>query len=168
MDTLQTCLRTLILRMNSGKLFEEDFRLSCKNNVGFIRLFDPIGGQQGVVNICDYIVSGKYTTLFLELKATSTGTLPITNISKNQYNGLLEQSKYPWTTCGILVKFIKFEKHYFVNIKEVARLKELGIKSIAYKKILSGEVKAIPFPAELKRTRYSYDVLKFVSLKEFE
>jgi len=148
--------------MNGGKLFEEDFRLSCKDNVAVTRLYDTLGGQMGVANICDFIVTYFPYTFYLELKSTSTGTLPLKNISNTQYTGLLEKSKYKGAECGLIIKYAKYDEHYYVPIQEVERLKEEGKKSISYKHIKKGKVSVIEFPSELKRTRFKYDFDEFV------
>ncbi len=148
--------------MNSGKRFEEDFRLACVGEVAITRLYDNIGGQAGVANICDFIVGHYPYTFYLELKSTNTGTLPLKNISKTQYEGLLEKSKYKGNLGGLLIKYARYNEHYFVNILDVEKFKETGAKSISYNNIKRGDIKVIPFPATLKRTRYGYNFKQFV------
>jgi len=148
--------------MNSGKKFEEDFRLALKDNEALTRLYDNIGGQSGVANICDFIVGHYPYTFYLELKSTNTGTLPIKNISKKQYDGLLEKCKYKANLGGLLVKYARYNEHYFIDIREVKRVKDSGAKSISYNNIKNGNIKVIPFPSILKRTRFTYDFKVFV------
>jgi penicillin-binding protein-related factor A (putative recombinase) len=152
--------------MNSGKLFEEDFRNSCKDKVAITRLYDAVGGMSGVHNICDFIVGYSPYTFYLELKATSTGTLPLRNISANQYTGLLDMNKYNNQICGILIKYAKFGEHYFIPINEVRRIKDSGLKSISRAHIKAGKVKHVVFWSSIRRTRYDYDFNKFV--KEYK
>jgi penicillin-binding protein-related factor A (putative recombinase) len=148
--------------MNSGKLFEEDFRLSCKDEVAITRLYDAVGGMSGVKNICDFIIGYFPYTFYLELKSTSTGTLPLRNISDNQYKGLLQMSQYKNQVCGLLIKYAKFGEHYFVPIEEVKRLKYSDLKSISRAHIKAGKVKHVDFWSSIRRTRFDYNFHKFV------
>lgn len=145
--------------MNNGKRFEDDFnKSSIEQGVCNQRLYDTMGGYQGVKYPCDFITYQRPNEFYLELKSTTTGTVPLVNLSKTQYEGLLAKEKYDGVVAGLLLKYSKYGTHYFITISEVTKLKHSGKKSIMHKDILKGKIKAVEVFGTLKRTRYAYNV----------
>jgi len=144
---------------NSGKRFEEDFNISCEvQNLCITRLYDTMGGFTAVSNICDYINYLYPNIFYMELKSTATGTLPLNHISKNQKDGLTNKTKYDGVIPGVLIKYSKFDEHYFVHINELNRLAKTGAKSISRNHIKNGDIEATPMYGTKKIVTYVYDV----------
>ena len=91
--------------MNSGKLFERQFRKSCSKVDGlfYYRFKDSpsswMNGENTGIrftndNICDAMLYKKPTLYLLELKAHGGSSLPFSCIRKNQIDGLHDASSY--------------------------------------------------------------------------
>lgn len=147
----------------TGKKWEENFVEQCvSQKIEITRLHDVFQGTKSITNHCDYIVYKFPFVFHLELKSTGTGTFPLTNLSVNQYNGLMSRDNTMGVVCGLLIQYRKFEKIYFIPIKELARFKKTGVKSIKFKDIERGDIKAIELPSKIKRTNYDLDLTNFL------
>lgn len=114
---------------STGKEFEQDFDKSCEG-LDATRLKDPIGGRSGVRNHCDFIVHLSPCIFHLELKSRKERTLYINDIPKNQIIGLVKKSTYTNSVAGILLQFSDFNEVYFVEINEIMKLQDQGVKSV--------------------------------------
>jgi penicillin-binding protein-related factor A (putative recombinase) len=150
---------------NTGKDFEQDFKIASKAEGIFIeRFYDVTLGKATISYPCDFFIYDEGRLFYLELKSTKTGTVPLKNISKNQYDGLTERSKYKGVVAGFLIKYAKYGEHFFIPISEIRKLKKSGKKSIMYKDVKRGTIKAVPMTGILKRTRYGYKVKEHIDL----
>ena len=102
--------------MNRGKDFEETFKKQMVTS-GFDvnRVCDNTAGYMGGRNICDFITYVYPNIFYLELKSTKGNTLPFSNISKNQWAGLLEKENIEGAGAGIVVWFLEHDKTFFVS-----------------------------------------------------
>lgn len=57
------------------------------------RVADNTAGYMGGRNICDFITYLYPNIFYFELKTTKGNTLPFSNITDNQWQGLLEKEK---------------------------------------------------------------------------
>ena len=83
------------MTINRGKQFEAIVKKSFEKepNTYVLRLYDTTNGFIGIANPCDFIVY-KYPKLFLiECKTCHGASLPLTNISSNQWKRLLDADK---------------------------------------------------------------------------
>lgn len=118
--------------MSVAKQFEKNIKQQILDSGNIcIRLFDPMGGKLGVSNICDFVAYKKPILFLLELKTTELPSLPLSNISKNQYSGLLDASKYSGVVSGILVWWVKYDICKFLSIEEIDEI-SMTRKSIPY------------------------------------
>lgn len=118
--------------VNRGKNFEDCIREACEAvpDTSVTRLIDPQAGYAGVRNICDFIVYKYPTQFFLECKSIKGNTLNFkSDITENQWNGMLEQSKVRGVVAGVIVWFIDHDKTIFVPIQELEEMKQSGHKS---------------------------------------
>lgn len=139
-----------------GKDFEDNFAASpVKGDLQ--RFYDVMSRYKGQSYPADFYVFRSPHMFYLELKSTSTGTWPLQNMSDNQYNGLLEKDEWFGTVCGALIKYAKFDKHYFVPITEIKRFKDEGHASIRHKHIEDGKIKAIEMFGTKKRVNWTYE-----------
>ena len=73
------------------KVIKECFELVPNTSVD--RLHDQMNGFAGSTNICDFIVYHNPLIYYIECKSVHGNTLPFSNITKNQWQGLLAKSK---------------------------------------------------------------------------
>jgi recombination protein U len=152
---------------NPGKRFEEDFFKSSLNHehcVDINRLRDPVGGQAGIRNICDYIVYKYPFIYYFELKSRQGNTLNFKEITTVQYEGLKSKANRLGRIPGVIVNYSDYNEAYFVHINDIVELKEKqGKKSLH---INDARKLGIRLKGERKRTRFTYYIIEF--LKELE
>ena len=153
--------------VTKAKQFEKNIKQQILDSGNIcIRLFDPMGGMVGVSNICDFIAYKNPILLLLELKTTeSLPSLPISNISKTQYDGLLEASKHSGVIAGVLIWWIKFDVCKFLSIEEIEEISKIR-KSIPY-----DIDKGVLLSGKKLKSYFVYDIDKFftdVIIRYFE
>lgn len=143
--------------MSVAKQFEKNIKQQILDSGNIcIRLFDPMGGMIGVANVCDFVTYKNPILLLLELKTTeSLPSLPIANISKTQYNGLLDASKYNGVIAGVLIWWVKFDICRFLSIAEIDEI------SKTRKSIPHNTDKGILLSGRKLRSYFVYDIDKF-------
>ena len=148
---------------DSGKSWEDNFKEQCEEqNIEITRLHDVFQGQKSITNHCDFIVYQYPYTFHCELKSTGTGTLPLTNLSRNQFDGLMKRKDIMGVVCGLIIQYRKYQKIYFIPIDEVRRFKESGIKSIKHKDIERGDIISIELPSKIKKVNYVLSLQPFL------
>ena len=153
---------------NRGKDFEKVIREAFEEvpNVSVDRLHDQMNGFAGSVNICDFIVYKKPYIYYIECKSVHGNTLSFSNITRNQWQGLLEKSKIDGVLAGILCWWVDKDITKFIPIQFLQTAKEKGFVSIASdyetKWILDGYTN-MPFDVvgKKKRVFFEYDMEKF-------
>ena len=117
--------------MNRGKDFESSFRRQM-NSSGFDvnRVADNTAGYMGGRNVCDFITYIYPNIFYFELKSTKGNTLPFSNITDNQFNGLIEKEKIEGAGAGIIVWFIEKDKTFFVSADCMLKLNSEGYRSL--------------------------------------
>lgn len=150
--------------VNRGKQFEEQIK------AGFItvpdlvieRLPDPTNGYAGVRNICDFLVYSFPFLMFLECKSCHGNRLPFSNITENQWNGLLEKSNYLGVIAGYMVWYIDHDMTVFIPATVLKKLKDSGCKSIGYNDEIISSDDCILVPGKKKRILFDYDMESFL------
>ena len=145
-----------------GKVFEEDFKLSCDADeaVDYNRLKDPIGGQAGVANICDYIAYLQPYIYYLELKSRQGNTLNFKEITRTQWDGLMKKASIDGTVPGVLVNFSDHDEAYFVHIAQLQYLRDVNNKKSLH--INDAREFGVKLPGRKKVTRFAYYVKDFL------
>lgn len=152
---------------NPGKVFEEDFKKSAESfeDIDVNRLNDPVGGQAGVRNICDFIIYRYPHVFYLELKSRQDNTLNFKEITPNQWTGLIAKAKKPGAIPGVLVNYSDHNEAYFVHINDMVNLRDVqGKKSLH---INDARELGVKLQGQAKRTRFTYLVkLLLVDMEE--
>ena len=145
---------------NYGKKFEEQVRKDFEklSDVSIIRMPDPTSGYLGIRNISDFIVYRYPNMIFLECKSIHGNTFPLSNITDNQYNGMLEQAHIPGVFCGIMVWWVDNDVTTFFPIPYIRKLKDEGYKSIHY-----ANEHGYTVPGKKKRVFTEYDMEEFLN-----
>ena len=147
-------------RINRGKDFEEVIKQSFLKvpNVSVDRLPDPTNGYLGIRNVCDFIVYKYPRQYYVECKSVHGNTFPLANLSRNQYDGMLEKSKIAGVVAGVFIWFVDHDVTVFVPIDQIKHAKEYDKKSIRYDDTF---VRYIPIVGKKKRVFFDYDMTDF-------
>lgn len=157
----------MINRTNRGKQFEDVIKKAFLSvpNVSVDRLHDQMTGfRMTSANISDFIVYKKPYEYYIECKSVHGASLPMSNITENQFHGLLEKSEIDGVFAGIMCWFIDKDVTYFMPIKQLAYDIGLTKKSINYKECW--ELGYIKIKGKKKRVFFEYDMEQF--FKEME
>ena len=120
---------------NRGKQFENIIKTAFLKvpGVSIDRLHDQMTGYKVTsANVCDFIVYKYPYEYYIECKSVYGNTLPFSNITDNQWRGMLEKSKIDGVFAGVIVWFINHDVTKFIPIQELQNLKNTGFKSIRY------------------------------------
>lgn len=118
----------MIIIINSGKRFEDNWKKSIPKNVFYYRIKDNVSSWTNderarftPSNICDcFVFEGKYL-LTLELKNTKTKSLPYNNIRKHQIDDLLWAGSFYNVISGFVINYDTLDECYFVEISDFKR-----------------------------------------------
>lgn len=157
---------------NLGKKFEDRVReqLARVDGVSIDRLHDQMSGLKGSTNICDLIVYKEPYEYYFELKSVHGNTLPFSNITDTQRNGLLEKSKIEGVFAGVLCWWTQRDTTLFIPIQILEAERLGGKKSIRfdYENQFLGyypsgelEIETIKILGKKKRVFFEYDWEKF-------
>jgi len=162
---------------NRGKDFEQVIRECFEriDDVSIDRLHDQTTRYKGSTNICDFIVYRQPYEHYFECKSVHGNTLPFSNITETQWNGLLEKSQVEGVIAGIICWWIDKDVTRFIPIQLLNYLYNKGDKSIRYdcdwNVGIPGEkpftfkavYKCIPIQGEKKRVFFDYDLEAFLN-----
>lgn len=152
------------MAVNRGKDFENVIRKAFEKveGVSIDRLHDQMTGYKVTsANICDFIVYKKPYQYYIECKSVHGNTLPFSNITTNQWNGLLEKSKIEGVYAGIICWWIDLDETWFIPIdvledaKQVMKAKSINLKHPH----MQGYWK--PIYGKKKRVFWDYDMTTF-------
>lgn len=88
-----------------------------------------MGGYKGIGNICDFMVFDTPHLFYLECKCCYGKSFPISHITQNQWQGLLEKSKIPFVIAGYIIWFIDYDFTFlFMQVIYLLILKEQAEK----------------------------------------
>lgn len=155
------------MSVNRGKQFEEVVKESFLklSDVSIDRLHDQTNGFLGSKNICDFIVYRKPYEYYIECKSVHGNTLPFTNITDRQWNGLLEKSQINGVFAGILCWWVDKDVTRFIPIQMLTFLREFcKMKSYRYDIVdiedveLAYMYKSILIQGKKKRVFFDYDM----------
>lgn len=128
---------------NRGKDFEDIVWKAFEkvDGVSIDRLHDQTTGYKGSQNICDFIVYKKPYEYYIECKSIHGNTLSIHsndpkhkygNITNTQWEGLLEKSKIPGVTAGIICWWVDHDVTKFIPIDVLEHYRKIGRKSVHF------------------------------------
>lgn len=166
------------MAVNRGKQFENVIRKAFERvpGVSIDRLHDQTTRYKGTsANICDFIVYKEPYEYYIECKSVHGNTLPFSNITETQWNGLLEKSKIEGVSAGIICWWIDWDITLFIPIQILEDEKvNFGKKSIRFDILFDidgyvQEDKYIPLleiKGKKKRVFFDYDMEEFFQLCE--
>lgn len=152
-------------RPNRGKQFEHIVFASFNDvdDVSINRLPDQMSGYKGSSNICDFIAYKYPHQYFIECKCCYGNTFPLTNITVNQWEGLMSKSKIKGCIAGVIIWFIDWDITVFFPINSLCNLKDEGLKSVNARNLPFYEVPFNILEGKKKRTFFKYDIKKFLN-----
>lgn len=151
-----------MIKVNRGKDFENIIRESLKrvDGVSVDRLYDQTNGFKGSTNICDFIVYKKPHEYYFECKSVHGNTLPFSNITEKQWNGLLEKSKITGVIAGVICWWVDRDVTLFISIQMMQSYKEEGFKSVRFDIFDNAGIYQIQ--GKKKRVFFDYDMKEFL------
>lgn len=156
--------------INRGKQFEQQIRQgfeNCKYSdiISIDRLSDPMGGYKGIGNICDFMVFDAPHLYYIECKCCYGKSFPISHITRNQWQGLLEKSKIPFVIAGYIIWLIDYDFTFFVYASDLsAYIERTGRKSISADDAISGELICYPIRGKKRKVLFDYDMAEFLDI----
>ena len=115
----------------------------------------------GSANISDFAIYLKPYKLYLECKTVQGGTLPKANITENQLQGMLAESKKKGVAGGIILWWQKFDSTIYIPIEELERVfSKENVKSIKYSEIES--IKHYNVLCKKRKVLFSYNLEELV------
>ena len=131
---------------------------------------DQTTGFKGSQNICDFIVYREPYEYYFECKSVHGNTLPFSNITETQWNGLLEKSQIEGVFAGIICWWIDKDKTMFLPIQILDDLKRANeYKSYRFDWFhWNGLQKTIEIKGKKKRVFFDYDMEEFLNVFERE
>lgn len=114
------------MAINRGKDFENVIREAFKKDqyVSIDRLYDTMSGYKGNANICDFIVYRYPTQYYIECKSCYGNTFPYSNITRNQWDGLLRKSRIKGVIAGYIIWFIDHDETIFLPATDAMQLRD--------------------------------------------
>ena len=111
-------------------------------------------GQYGSKNICDFTCFKSPYMYYLECKSTWEDRFDFSMITEYQHDNLLLKSQIDKVYGFIVVLFASYKRAFLIDIREIKRLEDLGIKSLNIKKISKwpceyAEIQTIPSRKQL-------------------
>ena len=153
------------MAVSRGKKFEDVVRASFEkvSDVSIDRLHDQTTGFKGSQNICDFIVYREPYEYYFECKSVHGNTLPFSNITETQWNGLLEKSKIEGVFAGVICWWIDRDVTKFIPIYLLDMIKVNGGKSIRYDFTLFDRDLCTEIRGKKKRVFFEYDMEEFLN-----
>lgn len=142
---------------NRGKSFEQVIREAFLKvpDVSIDRIPDQTMRYRGAKNICDFIVYKKPYEYYIECKSVHGASLPFTNVSETQWEGLLEKSKIEGVFAGVICWWVDKDVTKFLPIQMLQNFYELGMKSINWE---DPDPRIITVQGKKKRVFFDYDM----------
>lgn len=154
------------MAVNRGKKFENCIKEAFLkvSGVSIDRLHDQTTGYRGSSNICDFIVYREPYEYYFECKSVHGNTLPFTNITDTQWNGLINKATIEGVFAGVICWWIDKDKTVFIPIQELVAMRIVGMKSVRYDAIddCEGDTNMIEIKGKKKRVFFDYDMEGFL------
>lgn len=158
---------------NVGKKFEARIKkaFECVEGVSIDRIHDQTTGYAGSTNICDFIVYKKPYEYYIECKTIHGNTLPLGNITHNQWSGLIEKSQINGVRAGVIVWFVDKDITMYVPIQTLQALEKQGYKSVHYTLTagvvhITGKKKRVFFDYNMQGFFMVMDNIEDIKIKE--
>ena len=155
------------MSINRGKQFEGIIESAFKSvpNTTIVRLHDQTTGFKGSVNPCDFIVFHRPYMYAIECKSVHGNTFPLSNITDNQWNKLLEMSKTPGVISGVICWWVDRDETLFIPAITLKNVRDRNGKSIRFDAYTTTDICG-RIHGTKKRVFFEYDMERF--MKEAE
>ena len=149
------------MTVNYGKKFENIIREAFEKvpNVSVDRLHDQTTGFKGSTNICDLIVYREPYEYYIECKSVHGASLPFSNITDTQWNGLSQKSRIEGVIAGVICWWVDKDITKFIPIQEFEFRKNRGDKSLRYD---IDNYMITEITGKKKRVYFDYDMERFL------
>lgn len=157
------------MAINRGKDFEKVIKESFEKvpNTSVVRLHDQTNGFSGSTNPCDFLIYHAPHLYALECKSVHGNTLPFSNITKFQWQSLLDMSKVDGVFAGVMCWWIDKDVTLFIDIRRLEYLRNAGLKSIRYDNEEWTDL-IMPIKGKKKRVFFEYDMEEFFKIIDIE
>lgn len=120
----------------------------------FDRIKDQMTGFYGSSNICDFTCFKSPNMYYIESKATWADRFDFNMLTQTQHDGLLAKSNIRHVYGIVIVLFATYQRAFVIDIREIKRLEDKGVKSVNIKKIdkwelLYQEIETVPSRKQL-------------------
>ena len=150
---------------NRGKKFENVIKTAFEkvDGVSIDRLHDQTTGFKGSSNICDFIVYKEPNEFYIECKSVHGASLPFSNITDKQWQGMLEKSQIEGVFAGVICWWIDKDVTKFIPIQILNGLRNyMEYKSYRFDWFhWNGSQKTIEIKGKKKRVFFDYDMKEF-------
>lgn len=166
---------------NIGKRFEEDLKKSVPDYALLYRLPDAAQSfdrsstslRFSNKNPFDFLLwdSARHILYAIEVKTVSGKSISFERdtsekgeIHYHQIKGLNEWNRYDGLICGFIIEFRKIETTVFIDIDSFNILiTKINKKSFNMEDLARSDLPYFIIPQNKKRTRYTYDIDRFLS-----
>lgn len=157
------------MAINRGKDFEKVIKESFEKvpNTSVVRLHDQTNGFAGSTNPCDFLIYHAPHLYALECKSVHGNTLPFSNITKFQWQSLLDMSQVDGVFAGVMCWWIDKDVTAFIPIQLLQTWKLSEMKSIRYDNAVECH-SVVNIEGNKKRVFFDYDMEKFFKIMEIE
>lgn len=107
----------------------------------FDRIPDQMTGFYGSKNICDFTLFKSPYMYYIESKATWNDRFDFSMITEYQHDNLLKKSEIANVFGLIIVLFASYKRAFVLDIREIKRLEDTGVKSLNIKKLAKWQCK---------------------------
>ena len=157
---------------NKGKKFERIIKDAFESvpGVSIDRVHDQTTKYKGSKNICDFIVYKEPYEYYIECKSVKGNTLPFSNITDAQWEGLLMKSEIEGVRAGVICWWIEHDRTIYIPIQELDLMRSVGIKSLRWDEIddCDGDTLMLEIKARKKKVYFEYDMKEFLEVMEDE
>lgn len=148
-----------------GKVFENNFRLSCPSGWFYYRLFDGTAAYNKsentrfqLSNICDCIIFTGTKLLLCELKSFKGTSMPYSNIRENQLARMLKAEGYENVKPYFILNARRIEKTFCLTPTTLIKIKEESTKKSINIKALETHPDIYEIPNKKKKVNFTYDL----------
>jgi len=115
----------------------------------FERIPDQMTGLYGSKNKCDFTLFKAPYMYYIESKSTIHDRFDFNLITEYQHDSLLERSTIQNVFGIVIVLFVEYKRAFIIDINDIKKLEDAGIKSLNIKKINKWkipykEIKTVP------------------------
>lgn len=120
----------------------------------FDRIPDQMSGLYGSSNICDFTLFKPPYFYYIESKATWKDRFDFSMITPYQHDNMLKKSEIANVFGVVIVLFASYKRAFMIDIREIKRLEDMGIKSLNIQKLAKWkcqwkELKTVPSRKQL-------------------